>query len=98
MELVEDKAAEAEETPSSSGSNEGAFNEETGEINWDCPVSRCSAQGLFSISTHIAHSMISRHFAHSGPLSTSSHYVFPLFLSIETLGVISGPIPSPESC
>jgi intermembrane space import and assembly protein 40 len=43
MELVEDKAAEAEETPSSSGSNEGAFNEETGEINWDCPVSRGSA-------------------------------------------------------
>jgi hypothetical protein len=37
--LVERKVAEAEETPSSSSSNEGAFNEETGEINWDCPVS-----------------------------------------------------------
>lgn len=22
--------------------NQGAFNEETGEINWDCPVSMCS--------------------------------------------------------
>ena len=30
--LVEGKQKEAE------GSSEGAFNEETGEINWDCPV------------------------------------------------------------
>ncbi|GFZ49459.1 Mitochondrial import inner membrane translocase TIM40 [Saitozyma sp. JCM 24511] len=45
MELVEDKAAEAEETPSSSGSNEGAFNEETGEINWDCPCLGGMAHG-----------------------------------------------------
>ncbi len=35
-EIIEEKKAEAEET---SGS-QGAFNEETGEINWDCPV-RC---------------------------------------------------------
>ena len=30
--MVEGKKGEAE------SSSEGAFNEETGEINWDCPV------------------------------------------------------------
>lgn len=34
-ELVEKKAEEAQQPAQS------AYNEETGEINWDCPVRRC---------------------------------------------------------
>jgi hypothetical protein len=35
--LVKDKAKEAKKEEQAGG--ESAYNEETGEINWDCPVS-----------------------------------------------------------
>ena len=34
--------------------NEGAFNEETGEINWDCPV---SSLFIFSVEVCVAESI-----------------------------------------
>lgn len=41
--MVEEKQHEAE------SSQQGAFNEETGEINWDCPVRRPPSH-LFHLS------------------------------------------------
>jgi len=45
QDLIEGKNKEAQ--------SEGAFNEETGEINWDCPVSS-------SVPTHLLYSDDSR--------------------------------------
>jgi hypothetical protein len=42
----EEEAEQSQKSPDSA--NQGAFNEETGEINWDCPVGFALAFSIFA--------------------------------------------------